>query len=232
MKSSGITASEGSYQRIWISFSLICRCVGPLLCFILLSGFTFPSSHELRREFKAELKKIKDSTPGAKALANWNRSRDAARESIREAEISGAPDFAQDEYAEAVDLYSRAAAYAAERSYRKASYLAQKSAEIASLASENAGRAREKIEKQQLKKLESLKKKLDAIHEALPIDSEWEEPLADMFLKWADIRNALSMGQYEEADREMRILERQITNFRTKSGVVIDDSAEKWEETI
>ena len=210
----------------------LARLFMPLLCIMLLSGFTMPSPHELRREFAAELKKIKESTPGAKALANWKQLRDQARKALEEAEINGAPKFAPQEYEEAEDLFQRAKDYAAKRSYRKASYLARKTAEIARLASEDAQKAREKIEKKLDRQLERLKTKLDILHQKLPFESDLSVALADLYLQWADIRHSISLGLYDQAEKQIPELARAVEEFRRRSGIHLDVEQEKWEETI
>lgn len=213
------------YSRILISCAM-------LLCMVFLCGFTLPSSHELRREFQAELKKIKEKAPGARARADWIRAREAAQKAISEALINGAPEYAREEWDEAADLLERARRYSLDGSYRKAAYLARKSRETAESASDHADKAREKIEKDIVRQLNIFKKKLDMIRAVLPDNSEWTVPLADLFLQWSDIKHCISLGLYHEAKSELNLLDKGIRKFRKESGIKVDNESEKWEETI
>ncbi len=198
----------------------------------LLSGFTLPSSHQLRKEFKAEIEKIRERTPGAKALANWKRLKQQAIKAIEEAAVYGADEFSPKEIEEARDLLLRAKAYAAKRSYRKASYLARKTAELASQACENTKKARAKIEKRLDTQVNHLKKRLDMIHNNLPFDSDLSVSLADLYLRWSDIRHAIALGKYEEAEKAIHALDKDIRGFVKNNQIPIDQGNENWETTI
>ena len=216
----------GQWLLILTRLFLICLCIS------LLSAFTVPSPHELRRDFAAELKKIKESTPGAKALARWNKLRDQAVKALEQAEINGASEFASTEYEEAVDLFQRARDYAAQRSYKKASYLAAKTEEIARSASESALKARARIEKKLYSKLEHLKSRLDMLHQRLPYESGLSESLAELYLQWSDIRHCVALGLYARAQSMIPALSSAIDQFQKQSAIQIDQEQENWEDTI
>jgi len=216
--------------RKWLV--VMARLFLPGLCIYLLSGFTMPSPHQLRREFAAELKKIKENTPGAKALDRWKKLRDQAAKALEQAEINGASDFASSEYKEAVDLFQRARDYAAKRSYKKASYLADRTEEIARAASENALKTRGRIEKKLDRQLAHLKKILDMLHQKLPYGSELSPSLAELYLQWSDIRHCITLGLYDRAGDLIPALSAAIDKFQKNSGIQIDQDQEKWEETI
>jgi len=229
---SDVKTLSGTVSMVQGRILYLSRLLLPLICICLLSGFTMPSPHELRREFAAELKRIRESTPGARALASWQQLRDQAGRALEKAEINGAPEFAPEEFEEASDLFRRARAYAAERSYRKASYLAKKTEEIARLASENALAAREKIEKKLNQQLVRLKARLDILHSRLPFESNLSVQLADLYLQWADIRHCIALGLYDQAEKQLHVLKMAVNEFRRQSGIHLDDQQEKWEETI
>ncbi len=204
----------------------------PIICILLLSGFKIPSPHELRKEFREELQKIKESTPGAKALARWKGLRAKARQAILDADINMAPRFASEEYEEAVYLLKRARRYALKKSYKKASYLAKKAIEIASNASKKAVKLREKKEKRLYTKLGRLKGMLDELHAKLPYDSEYSTKLARLYLKWSDIRHSIALGSYSDAESAIPRLEQSVREFVKQTGITVDTGKEKWEETI
>lgn len=214
------------------TISTVARILASFLCLILLTGFKFPSPHQLRKEFQAELNKIKESTPGAKAFARWKTLRDQAKEALKNADIQGASKFAAEEFEEASYLFKRAKQYALKKSYKKASYLARKTIEVATMAAEKAAKAREAVEKKLNRHLTSVKAKLDQIHAKLPYDSEYDDSLAELYLKWSDIRHAISLGQYEQANNELQDLVKNLKAFIKATGIEIDSEKERWEETI
>lgn len=220
----------GRHMALFLRIISICATI--FFCVALLCGFTLPSSHELRREFQAELKKIREKTPGARARAGWISARDAAQKAVKEAQVNGAPEYAPEEWGEAADLFERARGYARDSSYRKAVYLANKSREIARSASEKASRAREKIEKQLAERLNNFRKELDRIQRVLPGNSEWSVRFADLVIQWSDIKNCVALGLYHEAHNELDTLADKIRKFKQESGVKVNSGTAKWEETI
>ncbi len=210
----------------------VVRLLFILITVTLLSGFTLPSSHQIRKEFKAEIEKIKERTPGAKALANWKKLKQQARKALEEAAVYGADKFSPKEIEEARDLFLRAKAYAAKRSYRKASYLAKKTVELANQACENTKKVRANIEKRLHTQVNHLEKRLDIIHQKLPFDSDLSVSLADLYLRWSDIRHAIALGKYEEAEKAIHTLDRDIRAFVKNNQISIDQGDENWETTI
>ena len=198
----------------------------------LISAFSIPSPDELRSEIRAELERIKEKTPGAKALAKWRDSRDKAEAALQEAVIQDAQEFAPALYQEAADLFSLAKRYALKKSFKKADYLARKAAEIAHKAAAEADKNRTAREKALLKRLNALLKRLEAMRSHVAEGSEAAEKLNILFLKWGDIKNAIVLGQYDDARGELDLLEKETGQFARRNNIMFENEDENWKETI
>ncbi len=218
----------------WLRFSLVLLATFGLFFFSpsFISAFSIPSPDELRSEIRAELKRIKEKTPGAKALARWRDSRDKAEAALNEAVIQDAPEFASEPYQEAVKLFRLAKRYASSKSFKKADYLARKAAEIAHQAATEADRNRTAMEKRLLKRLQSILKRLQTIKKHVAEGTEAAENLNILFLQWGDIKNAIVLGQYSDARRALDLLEKETRQFAGRYNIILEDESEHWKETI
>jgi hypothetical protein len=179
-------------DRLWALTAIV-------LCMALCSGFSVPSPGELKKELQEELKQIREMTPEAKGMALWKRERECAEAAIRKAEISGAPRYASESWTETTGLFSRAEGYAAERSFRKAAFLARKAREAAEKTGKEAREAREEKREEARDRIALLQKALDRLAGMVsPDDERMTTELDHLTLELRDLANAMDLEQFED----------------------------------
>jgi hypothetical protein len=184
-----------------------------LLCY----GFKIPDTDKLRREFRkkvdAELEKIIEKTPNAKARNKWRSVRDRACEAIEQAELVEADRFAKEDIDDARYFMARAKKYSARREYLKAAYLGKQAIIVAEKAEKKAKQHLDTLYSEISKAIDKCSRALGKIADRLPEDNDVELAFAKLRLELGYARNLLKTGEFEKAKEVSESLYKKIMKF-------------------
>jgi hypothetical protein len=185
--------------------------------FCLCSGFRLSDTDRLRREFRkkvdAELAKIIEKTPNAKARQRWRDIRDKAVKAIDDAVEVDALRFASGELADAREYLKRARRYSARREYAKAAYLGKQSIKMAETALKKAKETLAGKEKVAAEALAKNIKQLKALKSRLaPDNADAAIAIARLELQKGYVENLIRTGRFDEALKACAGLEQEIAD--------------------
>lgn len=210
-------------KRIFLSFLIIFS--------FLSSGFNLSDTNKIRREIRkkidAELEKIIEKTPDAKARRKWRETRDRAVKAISDAAIQDASHLAPEEISDAREYLGRAKAYSAGKEYAKATYLGKQALKMAEMAENKAVELLKQKEDKVEDALKKCSEKLQALEKATPPANDAATlEIARLKLKKGYVQNLLRIGKFDEALNATTTLERDIKDTASR----LPSSGKKVEE--
>lgn len=185
-----------------------------LVCLLLLSlnyAFSLPDPHAVTKKMEESARDLREKGPGMRALAAWHEAWDEAEKAMETARTEGAPRYAPEQYAEAMDLIERAKGYAGQRSYLKAKYLAMQASQTAHAAQETARRIRSEKMDEAKERIDSLGERITGLEkrrETFPPDRQRE--FDEILLAWKDLYHALALEEFDAIDMLIPEIEKRL----------------------
>ncbi len=191
------------------------------VCLFLLplnSAFSLPDPHAVTKKIEESARDLREKGPGMQALADWHEAWDEAEKAIEAARTDGAPRYAPEQYAEAMELIERAKGYAGQRSYLKAKYLALQATQTAHAARESARRIRSEKMDETKERIDSLGRRITGLEKrGETLSPEQQRELDELLLAWKDLYHALALEEFDAIDTLIPEIEKRLEAFAVET---------------